>query len=307
MKRFLTPFVLVVLLAALTSPAWAEDKGVLQLQQQVTLLMSEVQDLQKGFEADVAAIKSLVSQNTDTVNKLTVTVGTIQETLNAQATVSGQRQDQLAQQFQSLTDSISELQARLNDTQQLLKQVQAAQQTIAAPQSSPGQPGALPAGQPGATGVAPGAVPAAGAAQAGAAGAPPAGGNGLPAAQLYQNGLSDYLSGAYPLAESELEQFIQTYPTDPQVPGATFYLGDIYYRQHDYDKAIGLFNTVIEQFPDSQQTPGAELKMGFSLLGKGDKQGCINAMKNLIQKYPQSEEAREAKEQLTSMGVSQQP
>lgn len=306
MKKFLA---LLILLGLCSAPGWAEDKGVIQLQQQVTLLMSQVQDLQKNFESDVSAIKSLVGENTDTVNKLAVTVGAIQESLTGQATVTGQRQDQLAQQFQSLTDTIGELQARLNNMEQMLKQVQTSQQTIATcppPNEGMAPAGAVPttgAAVPGPVGAPPVAPAATGTSGVPPAGAPPAaGGAVLPAQQLYQNALSDYLTGLYPVAQGELQQFIQTYPTDPQVADAMFFLGDVYYRQHNYDQAIAMFNNVINQYPDSQQTPGAELKKGFALLGKGDKQGCINELKNLIQKYPQSDEARQAKEQLNTMG-----
>lgn len=285
-------FALLLLIGLCSAPAFAVPKEIIQLQQQVALLMNQVQDLQNAFTSNVAVIKSLISQNTDTVNKLTLTVANIQQTLNSQNNVSSQSQSQTAQQFQALNDSIDEIRGRLSRMEDALKQIQTAQQTIQsapAPAAAPGQT------TPGST--APGTAPT----TTGSTATP---NNGLPPAQLFQNALSDYVSGSYPLAKDEFRQYLSSYPDSDHDAEAAYYLGDIYAKERDFKKAIDEFDTVIDRYPKHQLTPGAHLKKGYALLAMGSRTAGIREMRSLIARYPASQEAKQAKEQLKALGVS---
>lgn len=286
-------FALLLLVGLCTTPAFAVPKEIIQLQQQVALLMNQVQDLQNAFTSNVAVIKSLLSQNTDTVNKLTLTVNNIQQTLNNQNSANSQGQNQTAQQFQSLNDSLDELRGRLSRVEDMLKQIQQAQQTIqTAPAPAPAPGGMTAPGQP---------APGGDAATPPAAAAPS---NSLPPQQLFQNGLSDYVSGSYPLAKDEFRQYLANYPDAGHDAEAAYYLGDIYSKERDYKKAIEQFDTVIDHYPKHQLTPGAHLKKGYALLAMGSRTAGVRELRTLIARYPTSQESKQAREQLRVLGVS---
>lgn len=297
-------FALLVLIGLCSAPAFAVPKEIIQLQQQVALLMNQVQDLQSAFTSNVAVIKSLLSQNTDTVNKLTLAVNNIQQSLNNQNSANSQSQGQTAQQFQAVNDSLDELRGRLSRMEDVLKQIQTAQQTIQsapAPAPAPGQPtaGQSTAGQP-STGpaVSGNAAPPDGSASAAAPN------DGLPPTQLFQNALSDYVSGSYPLAKDELRQYLSKYPDGGHDAEAAYYLGDIYSKERDYRHAVTEFDTVIQKYPNHHLIPGAHLKKGYALLAMGSRSAGIKELRNLITRYPTSQEAKQAKEQLRVLGVS---
>lgn len=292
--------VVIALLAglglALAGPpaARGEDKGIIALQQSVSLLMKQLDDLQKSFNTSMGMMQGLVSQNTDTVNKLSAALDGIQRAMNGSQVVAAQHQSDISGQFQSLADAITDLQKRLQTMDATLKQIQQLQQTIPAPNAAvaPGagaNPAAGATNPPAGAGTAPGT---------GAAPAPPAATDSATAA--LQTALSD-LSKNNPDAQSELAAFIRTYPNDPQLPDAIYYLGGILMQKSQYNEAIDRFSQVIEQYPDSPKVPMAELNKGISLAHQGDKAAAISELKALTKNYPGTDIARQAEIELHSL------
>lgn len=286
------PLALLVFVALLTAPVWAVPKEIIALQQQVALLMAQVQDLQKSVTANSAVIKTLIGQNSDAIASMQTTLKSLQQAVTTQVANSGQNQSQLGQELQNVSDAVTDLQARLNKINEVLNQIQQAQQTLPAPQpGTPTAPGGAPS-QP-----AQSAPPNVNAPQTAA---PPV----LPAAQLYQNALSDYVNGSYPLAASELQQFIGAYPSDGHIAEANYYLGDIFMKERKYPDAIKNFDTVLNNFPDGKFAPGAQLKKGFSLIALKERAAGIREFRSLIAHYPRSQEAQQAHDELNALGVS---
>ena len=277
---------LAALFALLASPSFAVSKEMIQLQQQVALLMSQVQDLQKLFVSETAVVKSLITQDTDTVNKMTLQIGGLQQTLASQSAALSDQQSKSAQQAQSLQDSIDELRARLNKMNELLQQIQQAQQNI---------PASNPAPAPGA-----GTPNAGGPSNSGS----PGSGSVLPADQLFRNAYADYVAGSYPLARAELQQFLNAYPNDDHDAEGAYYLGDIYAREHSYDKAVQLFNVVLDRFPSSRLSAAAQLRKALALVASGKRAAGVREFQNLIEHHPGSQEAKQAREELNVLGVA---
>ncbi len=282
LKRTLS---VAALLALLTAPSFAVSKEMVQLQQQVALLMAQVQDLQKLFVSETAVVKSLITQDTDTVNKMTLQIGGLQQTLASQATAMADQQSKSAQQAQSLQDSIDELRARLNKMGELLQQIQQAQQNIPATNPAP------------APGTASNAAPA-------STSPPGVTSSVLPPDQLFRNAYADYISGSYPLARAELQQFLEAYPNDDHDAEGAYYLGDIYAREHNYDKAVQLFNVVLDRFPSSRLSAAAQLRKALALVASGKRAAGVREFQNLIEHHPGSQEAKQAREELNVLGVT---
>lgn len=288
MRKLAVAMVAAAMLGMLAMPrtAAAEDKGIIALQQSVSLLMSQLADLQKSFNQQIGMIQGLVSQNTDTVNKLSSSLTAIQHTLNGNQLVSAQHQNDISRQFQALSDAVAALQAHLQKMDVTLQQVHQMQQTIPPPvvanTSANGGDGPASAGSMGATGA---VNPAA----AAAAPAP-----AVPAStQLYQQALNDFQSGA-PQAQVELARFIRSYPNDPQIPEATYFLGSLFMQKQQYDEAIDQFNQLITMYPDSAKTPLAELNKGISLAKQGNRTAALSEFRALAKNHPGTEAARQA-------------
>jgi tol-pal system protein YbgF len=272
-------------------PAAAEDKGIIQLQQTVSLLLNQIADLQKSFNTQIGMIQGLVTENTDTVNKLATRIGAIQDSLNGAQVIASQRQSDISKQFQALSDTIATLQAHLQKMDTTLQQVHQMQQTIPPPTVAPagngmgGSDGATPA-----TNLGTGA--SGGAASDGPVAAPTA-------LQAYQSALSDFQNNS-PRALGELAGFIRQYPNDPQIPDATYYLGTIFMARQQYSEAIDRFSNVIELYPDSSKAPMAELNKGISLAKLGQRTAAISELRALAKNYPRTEAARQADIELRS-------
>ena len=278
MRKLAIAILVSVLLLAVAQPrpAVAEDKGIIALQQSVSLLMSQVADLQKSLNTQLGMMQGLVTQNTDTVNKLSSAIDAIQHTLNGDAMVSSQHQTDIGKQFQQMADTMAQLQAHLQKMDDTLKQIQQMQQTIPAPA----------AGANGGS-VAPNANPAAGAGAPGAV-ATPSG-----PAQIYQQALNDFTSGSS-AAQSELAGFIRAYPNDPSVPDATYFLGTVFMQKGQYNEAINQFDQLIMMYPDNAKTPMAELNKGISLSKQGNRTAAVSELRALAKNHPGTEAARQA-------------
>ena len=291
-QKWLAMVVMAGLFAlVLSAPAVAEDKGVIALQQSVSLLLNQVNDLQKSLNTQMGLIQGMVTQNTDAVSKLSGTLASIQHALNGNQVVASQQQNSEAQQFQALADQIADLKARLQQITTTLQQVHQMQQTIPAPATL---------AAPGAAGPDAGAGPGASAGSSPNASAAPA---ASPASQIYQKALNDFQSNS-PNAQAELAGFIRSYPTDPEVPDATYFLGTTYLNKHQYNEAIDFFSDLIEQYPDNPKTPLAELSKGIALSKRGDKPAAISEWRALSANYPGTEPARQADIELRGLGAT---
>lgn len=264
---------------AMPRPAAAEDKGIIALQQSVALLMSQLADLQKSFNQQMGMMQGLVTQNTDTVNKLAGTLATIQHTLSGNALVTSQNQNNIAQQFQQLSDAVAALKAQMQQMDQTLQQVHQMQQTIP-PSATTAAPGTNGGG-------------AAGGLPNGAANPATTSGAAASPLQQYQQALNDFQSGA-PQAQMELARFIRSNPAAPQVPDATYFLGSVFMNNGQYNEAIDQFNTLIEMYPDNAKTPLAELNKGISLEKMGNRAAAISEFRALSKNHPGTQAARQA-------------
>lgn len=287
-NKFLSAVLTVACFALLFSrPASATDKAIIALQQSVSLLMNQVADLQKSFNTQVGMIQGLVQQNTDTVNKLSTALATIQQAISGNQVIAGQQQNDIAKQFQALSDTIAEVQAHLAKMDNTLQQIHQLQQTIPAPTAAGGA-AAVPGGTP---------DPANPAGNGAASAAPPAANSPQ---QLYQNALSDFTAGNK-AAQGELASFIRLYPNDPQVPDATYYLGSLFMQNQQYNEAIDRFTQVIEQYPENAKAPAAELNKGLALSKIGNRSAAIAEFRALRRNYPDTEAARRADIELKSL------
>lgn len=280
MKRFLN-FTIAGLLAiglAVTPPAFAANKDIVQLQTQVQQLQDAIARLQQTNDERFGAMRSLLEQNTDTINRVANSLDAISHSVQAQSADQGGKVDQVSAQVQSLHDSVDELKARLAKVSKQLDDMAAAQQNLqSAPQGAqPGQTGAPQQPQPQAP----------------------------PPDVLYNNGLSDYNGGKYQLATQEFGDYIKYYGNTDLAGNAQYYLADIEYRQGNYQQAVQDYDKVLEQYPSGNKAAAAQLKKGYALLSLNQRDAGVKELRALIARYPKSLEAQQARDRLRTMGAA---
>ena len=116
--------------------------------------------------------------------------------------------------------------------------------------------------------------------------------------ELYAKAKQDFDSGELEAARTDFTEFLKRFPKSAIADSAQFWIGEIYYRQKWYEKAILEYQKVIENYPKGNKIQASLLKQGFSFFNLGDKSNGRLILKELITKYPSSNEAKIAKQKL---------
>jgi tol-pal system protein YbgF len=120
--------------------------------------------------------------------------------------------------------------------------------------------------------------------------------------ELYTQGKQAFDQGDADLARERFQELIERYPKSENADNAQFWIGEIYYREKWYEKAILEYQKVIENYPKGNKVPSALLKQGLAFSNLGDKANARLILEELIKKYPNSNEAKIAGEKLKELG-----
>jgi tol-pal system protein YbgF len=88
------------------------------------------------------------------------------------------------------------------------------------------------------------------------------------------------------LARQGFEDLLKKYPSSSRANNAQFWLGETYYQEKWYEKAILEYQKVIDKYPKDNKVPAALLKQGFAFLSLGDKTNARLVFRELLNKYP---------------------
>lgn len=117
---------------------------------------------------------------------------------------------------------------------------------------------------------------------------------------LYTQGKQAFDREDFDGARSAFENLLKKYPKSDQADNAQFWIGETYYRQSWYEKAILEYQKVVELYPQGNKVPAALLKQGMAFTALGDKDNARLIFKELIDRYPKSTEAKAAMQKLKS-------
>ena len=115
---------------------------------------------------------------------------------------------------------------------------------------------------------------------------------------LYQSAKTALDKGNMDVAREGFQAFLKKYPTSKNADNAQFWIGEAYYREKWYEKAILEYQKVIESYPKGNKVPAAFLKQGFAFQNMGEKANARLILKELITKFPNSNEAKIAKDKI---------
>ena len=291
-----------LLATSLTLPAHAVSKEMVQPMAQVQDLQNAVARLQQSNDERMGVLKDLVQQTADSVNRMSVTVGSLEQKLAVQHDASTAKADQVSGQIQSLNDSLDELKARMAKLDRALGNIESQQQqTTALLQNLPGSnPGAAPPTAAPASSQPQQEMPNTQSAIAPIRNAPPQAG-GVSSAALYRVALGDYMAAKYPLATSEFADLIKQFPDDDLSGNAYFYLGEINSKTLKPSIAVKDYDHLLEHYPDNAKIPAAHLHKGEALISMKEPDAGIRELRALIQRFPNSPEAAQARTKLNAL------
>lgn len=303
-------------------PAHAVSKEIIQLQTQVQSLQDMLQQMQRSNSEQMGVLQHLIEQTNDNVNRMTQQMTALQAKVDAES-----QNTQLQGQVQGVNDSIDELKQRLGKIDATLGAIQSQLQNVQAAPAGGSSVGAMPGPSgPAAqappmpqqqgtgaldasggtrvplTGQTPGGQPQAQLQDSGAVGGA-TGAQAPPVDQLYQSAVRDYNGAKYDLATSEFADVVKYYPQNDLAGNASFYLGEVSYRQGLYPAAIQYYDKVLEQYSGSKKAPAAQLRKGEAELASSQRDAGVQDLRSLVQRYPTSPEGAQARSLLNGMGV----
>jgi TolA-binding protein len=293
-NRFVAAAVFSVVLTLAPVRAHAVSKEIVELQTQVQQLLDMVQRMQSTLDNRFGVLQHLVEQTADNANQMSATVNALQQKINAQNEAVSGKVDTTSGQVQSLNDSVDELKSRIAKLDKSIQDLQGQLQNI---QNGAPAGGGAPAPGGG------NAPPNAGGPPTSNPGAAPAASPTPPLKETFQAGLRDYNAAKYSVAAAEFQDVVHYYPMDDLAGSAQFYLGEMAYRQQNFQEAVNAFNAVLEGFSGNSKAPAAQLHKGLALIQLNKKDAGVHELRLLIQRHPQTPEAAQARTKLNAMGV----
>jgi tol-pal system protein YbgF len=115
---------------------------------------------------------------------------------------------------------------------------------------------------------------------------------------LYAAAYETFKEGNYDKARTEFENFLKLHPRTEYSGNAQFWIGECYYHERQYEKAILEYEKVVTNFPEGNKVPYALLKQGLSFEQLGDKASARLFLQQVIRDYPNTNQAGVARSKL---------
>jgi len=115
---------------------------------------------------------------------------------------------------------------------------------------------------------------------------------------LYKNAKGTYDRREFAAAREKFKAFLAVYPKGELSDNAQFWIGESFYSEKDYEKAIIAYDDVLKSFSKSDKTPSAMLKQALCWLELGDNTFARSLLKRVIKEHPRTQQAKIAEEKL---------
>jgi tol-pal system protein YbgF len=119
-------------------------------------------------------------------------------------------------------------------------------------------------------------------------------------AELYDAAKKALDKGENETARDLFTKYLKKAPKSGDADNAQFWLGETFYRDKWYEKAIMEYQKVIENYPNGNKVPAALLKQGLSFFNLNEKSNARLLLQEVVNKYPKSNEAKIAKDKLST-------
>jgi len=124
--------------------------------------------------------------------------------------------------------------------------------------------------------------------------------------ELYEMALRAYNKQDYDEARRLLARLVSEYPNSKYYDNALFWIGQTFYMEGNYERAIKFFDKIIRECengtaPDCNKLPMAMLKKAYALVNMGRKREAMMLLNKIIHRYPDDEVSEFAKKKLESL------
>ncbi|MCU0584590.1 MAG: tol-pal system protein YbgF [Desulfobacterales bacterium] len=120
-------------------------------------------------------------------------------------------------------------------------------------------------------------------------------------AELYAKARQAFEKGDMVAARKGFDEFLMTYPGSENADNAQFWVGETFFQEKQYEKAILEYQKVIEKYPRGNKVPSALLKQGLAFLGLKDRVNSRLIFEEVVRKFPNTSEAKTASEKLKEL------
>jgi len=126
---------------------------------------------------------------------------------------------------------------------------------------------------------------------------------------IYDRATADYNKGKYFKAQTELQRLIYSFPGQPFIDSAQFYLAMSLYNMQEYPEAVGEFRKLLVAYPVSPLADDAQFQLGMChyqqspgyALDPEETNMAIDEFSMFLSRYPQSPLVPEARERLNDL------
>jgi tol-pal system protein YbgF len=235
-----------------------------QLRQREKLLKSDIDERSQELRKQSAGLRAVLEEMNEDIRILTGRLEEIEHSLQQRQKNAEEQEKKRAEELDRLVELSDQHAERIARMEQYLNLEETRRQAVAVP---PGAPQVKPSSED----------------------------------EIYRSAKQAFDQGDSEAARKGFEEFIKRYPKSKNADNAQFWIGEIYYRDKWYEKAILEYQNVIEKYPNGNKVPAALLKQGLAFSNIGDKANAKLILEELSRKYPQSNEAGVAAEKLKEL------
>jgi tol-pal system protein YbgF len=106
------------------------------------------------------------------------------------------------------------------------------------------------------------------------------------AARAYEAAVAKVKTGKPADAIAALRAFLEAYPRHDLADNAQYWLGEAYYDQKDYGRALAEFRATVTAYPRGNKVADALLKVGFAYQALGEAAKARAALEQVVTLYP---------------------
>jgi tol-pal system protein YbgF len=127
---------------------------------------------------------------------------------------------------------------------------------------------------------------------------PPVASTSATAVAEYQRLVALLRSGDHGKAIAGFRRFVARYPRSDYADNAQYWLGEAFYDQKQFERALREFERVAERFPGGNKVADAILKAAFCRINLKDERAAIALLSRLVADFPDSRPADLARQKL---------
>jgi tol-pal system protein YbgF len=121
------------------------------------------------------------------------------------------------------------------------------------------------------------------------------------APQEYRDGIEFLRRGDNGGAIQKLREFVRKSPKSEYADDAQYWIGEAYFANRDYNRAILEFNEVLLRYPKGDKVPAALLRQALAFAELGDKVDARLVLQKLVSEHGGSPEAEKGRQKLAEL------